>query len=218
MSQYCDDTNAHDGSHHDHLVYVIDNDAEVKRSLQTLMPTAGLKSWPFTSASDFLENLPHLEAAPIILEIRLPEIDGLALMAELQNRGVNWPVIVLTAYASIPIAVQAVKLGAIDLQEKPLDFNLLKNSVSTALKMLHGIKVAAKSQSIARSLIGSLTRRELEVVDLLMAGLPNKIAAYRLGLSVRTVEMHRSNALLKLKVKSISEVVLLRADAGIKRN
>lgn len=218
MSQPCDDTNAHDGSHNDHLVYVIDDDAEVRRSLHFLMSTAGFRSWPFTSASDFLENLPHLEAAPIVLEIRMPEIDGIELIAELLNRGIKWPVIVLTGYASIPIAVQVIKLGAVDLLEKPLDFGLLKKSLYAAVDTLYSIKTLAEGQSIARRLIGSLTQREFEVLKLLIGGLPNKIAAHRLGLSVRTVEMHRSNALLKLKVKSMSEVVFIAADAGIKRN
>lgn len=215
MNQSCDDTDTLVVSNHDQTVYVIDDDAEVRCSLHFLLSTAGYESLPFACASDFLENLPTLEAAPILIDIRMPEIDGIEFLAELFKRGVKWPVIAITAHATIPIAVQAIKLGAIDLLEKPLDFEMLEKSLGKATKNLSIIKISAKAQSIARRLFDLLSLRELEVLNLLMAGLPNKVAAHRLVLSVRTVEMHRINALRKLKVKSIAQVINLTTEAGI---
>lgn len=210
-----DETNSPVGSDHDQTVYVIDDDAEIRRSLHFLLSTAGYKTWPFASASDFLEHLPTLEAAPILLDIRMPEIDGIELLKVLFNRGIKWPVIVITGHANIPIAVQATKLGAMDLLEKPLDFELLQKSLGTAIENISIIKIAAETQGIARRLIGSLSPREFEILNLLMEGLPNKIVAHRLALSVRTIEMHRSNALLKLRVKTIPEAIRLTTGAGL---
>lgn len=212
-----DETNSPVGSDRVQPVYVIDDDVIIRRSLHSLLSTAGFTCWPFASASDFLENLPNLEAAPILLDIRMPEIDGIALMTTLLDRDVKWPIIIITAHADIPMAVNAIKLGAMDLLEKPLDLDLLKKCLGTAMENLRELKVECESQSTARHLIGSLSPREFEVINLLMAGAPNKIVAHRLGVSVRTVEMHRSNALLKLKVKTIPEAIRLTTEAGIMR-
>jgi two-component system response regulator FixJ len=197
------------------LIYVIDDDIAIRRSLHFLLSTLGYTTWPFACAFDFLENLTNLQAAPILLDIRMPEIDGMDLMVELFNREIRWPIIVMTAYADIPFAVQAIKHGAIDLLEKPLDFELLQKSLDTAVAQLVSIKDAALSRRNACCLFESLSPREIEVVSLLIDGHQNKVVAYRLSLSVRTVEMHRANALQKLKVRSIAEVAHLARHAGL---
>jgi two-component system, LuxR family, response regulator FixJ len=196
-------------------VYVIDDDIEVRRSLHFLLSTIGFVSWPFACASDFLDNLPSLQPAPILLDIRMPDIDGIQLMRILSDRGINWPTIVITAHAGIPTAVQATKLGAIDYFEKPFDFLELKCSVRSAIEQLATIRRANETKENARRLLSALSPREMEVLVLLVEGLSNKAAAYRLSLSVRTVEMHRANALHKLGIQRVAEAVLLLHEGRI---
>lgn len=194
-------------------VYVVDDDVAVRRSLHVLLSTAGFTSWPFSSAFDFLDSLPNLRPAPILLDIRMPEIDGMDLLSVLTNREIKWPVIAMTGDASIPIAVQAIKNGAVDLLEKPLDFDLLKAALEDAIKRLSDIMDSEETRRTAQLLIERLSLRETEVMAILIDGLPNKVAAHYLSLSVRTIEMHRANALKKLKVKSIAAVIQLEKDA-----
>ena len=196
-------------------VYVIDDDVEVRRSLHFLLSTAGFVSWQFASASDFLDNLPNLDPAPILIDLIMGPISGIELMTILAARGIRWPVIVMTAYADIPSAVQTTKLGAIDFLEKPIEFNQLEASLHTAIAQLSAVKNAAEIQSTSHMLFDSLSSREVKVMMALMEGLSNKAAAHQLSISVRTIEMHRANALLKLNVKSIAEVIRLSSDAGI---
>lgn len=194
-------------------VYVVDDDIAVRRSLQFLLPTAGFTSWPFSCAFDFLDNLPNLRPAPILLDINMPEIGGMDLLSELANREIKWPVIVMTGYADIPLAVQAIKSGAIHLLEKPLDFDLLEAALGDAVKRLSKIEHSEETRRNARRLLERLSSREIEVLAILIDGLPNKVAAHHLSLSVRTIEMHRAHALQKLEVKSIAAVLQLEKDA-----
>lgn len=196
-------------------VYVIDDESEVRRSLHFLLSTAGLISWPFASAADFLDNLNDLQPAPILLDIRMPEIDGLSLMAALSARGINWPVIIISAHADIRVAVKAIKLGAIEFLEKPFDFESLETSLQIAFSQLASQTDTTALRHAAQQRFERLSPREREVIDVLMRGIPNKTAAHMLSLSVRTIEMHRANALAKMQVKSIAEVVRLANDAGL---
>ena len=120
------------GSEQNQLLYVIDDDIAVRRSLHFLLSTAGYTTWPFACAFDFLENLPSLQPAPILLDIRMPEIDGIDLLIELFGRQIMWPIIVVTAHADIAVTMQAIKYGAIDLLEKPVDFETLVKSICGA--------------------------------------------------------------------------------------
>ena len=193
---------------------MVDDDVAVRRSLQFLLSTAGFTSWPFSCAFDFLDNLPNLRPAPILLDINMPEIDGMDLLSELANREITWPVIAMTGHANIPVAVQAIKNGAVDLLEKPLDFDVLEAALGDAVERLSNAKDSEETRRNARLLIERLSSRETEILALLIDGLPNKVAAHHLSLSVRTVEMHRANALQKLNVKSIAAVLHLEKDAG----
>lgn len=196
-------------------VYVIDDESEVRRSLHFLLSTAGLVSWPFASAADFLDNLEELEPAPILLDIRMPEIDGVQLMQSLRDRGIEWPVIVMTAHGDIPVAVKVIKMGAIEFLEKPFEFEALESCLENAFARLAAAQEAVAIRNTARSLFELLSPRESEVVNVLIQGISNKTAAHHLSLSVRTIEMHRANALAKLEVKSIAEVVRLANDAEL---
>ena len=196
-------------------VYVIDDDVQIRRSLHFVLSTAGFVSWSFSSASDFLDSLPALDPAPILIDVRMPNIDGMALMGILNERDVRWPMIVMSAHADIPAAVQSIKLGATEFLEKPFEIESLEASLHNAMAQLSNLKLAEATRSSSLCLFQSLSPREHEVMMLLMDGLSNKIAAHRLSLSVRTIEMHRANALTKLKARSIAEVVRLARDAGV---
>lgn len=199
----------------DHEIYVIDGDIEVRRSLHALLSTAGFVSWQFASGADFLNNLAALKPAPILLDMQMPDVDGLELMTRLSDRGIRWPVIMMTSQGNISDAVQSMKLGAIEYLEKPFEFESLEACLQVGLERLAHLRKADEIRSRSHCLFDLLSQRETEVIMALMDGLSNKIAAYRLSLSVRTVEMHRANALAKLKVKSMAEVVQLANNAGI---
>ena len=190
-------------------VYVIDDDSDVRRSLHFLLSTIRLKGWPFASAQDFLDNFDGLAPSPILLDIRMPSIDGLRLMSMLRDRGIDWPVIIMSAHGDIQVAVKAIKLGAIEFLEKPFEFSALESSLRVAFTQLARIHGNVAARNAARAAFALLSAREHDVIHRLMQGVPNKAVAHMLDLSVRTVEMHRANALAKLRVKSIAEVIRL---------
>lgn len=196
-------------------VYIIDDESDVRRSLHFLLSTIGLTSWPFASAQDFLDNFADLEPAPILLDIRMPSIDGLQLMSVLRERGVKWPIIIISAHGDIQVAVKAIKLGAIEFLEKPFEFEALDLCLHSAFTQLAQINDNFATRNAARAAFALLSPRENEVINVLMRGIPNKTAAHVLDLSVRTVEMHRANALAKLQVKSIAEVIRLSRAAEL---
>lgn len=194
-------------------VYIIDDDSDVRKSLHFLLSSSSITAWPFGAAADFLDQLPDLAPAPILLDIRMPDIDGLQLLAILKERAVSWPVIIMTAHGDVAVAVRAMKLGAIEFIEKPFGPDLLDHALDQAFGILDRTEQALRVREHARYLFGQLSRRESEIIAILMEGVPNKLVAHRLDLSIRTVEMHRGNALSKLEVKSIAEVMALAATA-----
>lgn len=196
-------------------IYVVDDDASVRRSLHFMLSSQAMTVWPFSSATDFLDQLPTLVPAPVLLDIRMANIDGLQLLEILKVREVSWPVIILTAHGDVAVAVRAMKLGAIEFLEKPFEPELLDNALGQAFALLEHSEHEMSERDRARFRIGQLTARESETMAILMEGVLNKEAAHRLNLSVRTVEMHRANALVKLGVKSIAEVVRLANIGGL---
>lgn len=195
------------------IIYVVDDDAQVRKSLYFMLSCPSKEVRPFGTAQDFLEQIDFLNPAPILLDIRMADIDGLQLLEILKQRAVLWPVIILTAHGDVGVAVSAMKLGAIEFLEKPFDPEALDHAIDQAFRLLDQSEHMLSERDQARYLIGNLTARESEVMAILMEGVSNKEVAHRLGLSVRTVEMHRAHAMTKLKVKSIVEVVRL-ADVG----
>ena len=201
--------------HRPRSVYVIDDDVDVRKSLHFLLATYDITARPFSGAGDFLDELPMLNPAPILLDIRMPEIDGIQLLEILKERQVHWPVVVMTAHGDVTIAVRAMKLGAIEFLEKPFQPDMINQVLNQVFDDLEQTQTLVSTRNDARQRIVRLSRRESEIVAILMEGAANKIVAHRLGLSVRTVEMHRGNALAKLGVKSIAEVVSLAASAQV---
>ena len=195
-------------------VYVIDDNADVRKSLHFLLSVSSITAWPFATAADFLEQLPELVPGPILLDVRMPQIDGLEMLSILKDRALDWPVIVMTAHSDVRIAVGAMKLGAIDFLEKPFKTELLEKVLDQAFEIVDQADSTFRMRAQARERFERLSRREREVMASLVDGAPNKVAARELGLSARTVEMHRANALGKLGLKSIAEVVKLELAAG----
>lgn len=196
-------------------VYVVDDDREVRRSLSFMLATAELNSRPFASGIDFLEALDGLKPGCILLDIRMPEVDGFHVMAELARRRVEWPVIVMTGHGEVSVAVRAMKLGAVDFIEKPFEEAILLSSLERAFTLLKDRGETAERKQAAEGKVSSLTTREREVLQGLMAGLPNKLLARHLGISLRTVEMHRANMMDRLGVGSLAEALTLAVQAGV---
>ena len=196
-------------------IYIIDDDSDVRKSLHFRISASQINAWPFSSAADFLEHLPFLKPAPILLDIRMPNIDGLQLLAILKERSVSWPVVIMTAHGDVGVAVRAIKLGAIEFIEKPFAPEDLDRAVEQAFGILEQNERLHSTRGQARDRFGLLTGRETLTMAILMEGTPNKEVAHRLCLSVRTIEMHRGSALSKLKVKSIAEVVQLASLADL---
>lgn len=196
-------------------VYVIDDDSDVRKSLHFLLASSSITAWPFAAASDFLDQLSGFAPAPVLLDIRMPNIDGLQLLAILKERAVDWPVIAMTAHGDVAVAVQAMKLGAIEFLEKPFASAMLDHALDLAYGVLEHLEHKLRARDPARRVIDRLTNREREIIALLMEGVPNKLVAHQKGLSTRTVETHRGNALAKLGVKSIAEVVALFVAADL---
>jgi two-component system response regulator FixJ len=199
-------------------VYVIDDDPDIRKSIHFLLLASSIRAWPFARADDFLDQLQDLVPAPIMLDLRMPDIDGLHLLEILRQRRLHWPVIVMTAHGDIPAAVRAMKLGAIEFLEKPFRPDVLDQALALSFDLVDRTMREESEREVARRLVASLTPREREVVATLTEGVQNKIVAHRLGISARTVEHHRANALVKLGVKSIAEVLSLIAAADHNRS
>lgn len=202
-------------------VYVIDDDRAVRTMISRMVgaldegPLA-FEPYPFASAVDFLESADTLKPGCILLDLRMPVLDGFALMAELRRRDIDWPVVVLTGASEVPIAVQAMKAGAVEFLEKPVRLEPLMETLRTAATLLEERLTAGERRRIARAKIEQLSAREHEVLDGLIAGQSNKELAHSLGIGLRTVEMHRGNMMERLGVSSVAQVVALAMEAGLR--
>jgi two-component system, LuxR family, response regulator FixJ len=197
-------------------VYVVDDDRDVRRSLSFMLGAAEIRSHPYGSGADFLEALPDLEPGCILLDLRMPQMDGFHVMAELAERNVDWPVVVMTGHGEIPIAVRAMKLGAVDFIEKPFSEQALLACFSQAFSLLEERATSGKRRRDAHDRAALLTAREKEVLASLLAGQSNKQIAQSLGISLRTVEMHRGNMMDRLGAASLAEALTLALEAGIR--
>jgi two-component system response regulator FixJ len=189
------------------VVHVIDDDAEVRQSLAFLLGTAGLAVRIHDSALAFLEIAPDVKDGCVVTDIRMPGMDGLEMQRRLRELKIRLPVIVMTGHGDVPLAVEAMKAGAIDFIEKPFEDETLLSAIRSALA-----RQAVDSDRDARAAaiqerIGRLSEREREVLDRLVSGKANKIIAYELGISARTVEVYRANVMTKMQADSLSELV-----------
>jgi two-component system response regulator FixJ len=191
----------------DAVVHLIDDDDGVRRAVAFLLTTSGYAVRVYESAAAFLEALPTVQPGCIVTDVRMPEMDGLELQRQLKQRGVALPVIVVTGHGDVPLAVEAMKAGAIDFIEKPFNDEKLLSAIRIAIDR-HS-RDASREDEIAaiRAKIDALSPREREVLDGLVAGLPNKTIAYDLKISARTVEVHRANLMARMGAGSLAELV-----------
>jgi len=189
------------------VVHVIDDDVDVRQSLAFLLSAAGLAVRTHDSAVAFLKALPTLQDGCIVTDIRMPEMDGLELQNRLKEMKVDMPVIVITGHGDVHLAVSAMKAGAIDFIEKPFDDEALLSAIQTALTQHSDDRRRQSLVADVRKRLRALSEREKEVLNGLVAGKPNKIIAYELGISARTVEVYRANVMTKMQANSLSELV-----------
>jgi two-component system, LuxR family, response regulator FixJ len=188
-------------------VHVIDDDEAVRESIDFLLRAAGLSVRTYDSATSFLEAAPKIAAGCIITDVRMPGLSGLELLRRLQEMQVGLPVIVITGHGDVPLAVEAMKCGAVDFLEKPFDDDVLLASVRAALNRSEESAAVEAERAEIRARIAALTQRERDVLEGLVAGHPNKIIAFKLEISPRTVEIYRANLMTKMKAGSLSELV-----------
>jgi two-component system response regulator FixJ len=189
------------------IVHVIDDDPAVRDSLRLLLATEGFAVSTHASVRDFLGDVAPSETGCVITDVRMPEASGFDLIALMKERALDLPVIVITAHADVPLAVQAMKAGAVDLLEKPFGDETLLGAIGGALRRKAPHNEGDAEAAVVRDRIASLTARESDVLTGILKGWPNKIIAHDLGISVRTVEVHRANLMSKMRAGSLSELV-----------
>jgi len=199
----------------DQLIYVVDDDEAVRDSLSFLLEARGYTVRSFASARDFLAAAPTLRPGCLITDIRMPEMDGLEMQRQLAARSFNFPLIVITGHGDVPLAVRAMRAGAIDFIEKPFAVEAILASIEAALARLAKTGEDDPVTATATARLASLSPREREVLQGLLAGLPNKSIAYDLAISPRTVEIHRARVMDKMGAKSLSELIRLSLAAGL---
>jgi len=197
----------------DRHVYIVDDDDAVRDSLMTLLEACDYRVRSFGTAPDFLETAETIPLGCLIVDIRMPEMDGLELQQRLNERSLKFPMIVITGHGDVPLAVRAMKAGALDFIEKPFATQKILDSVEAALAQLGGKRDPGAEAAAAK--LDLLSQREREVLEGLLAGLPNKSIAYDLAISPRTVEVHRARVMDKMGARSLSELIRLALAAGL---
>ena len=189
------------------LVHIVDDDDAIRRSVSFALKTSGFQVRTYESGSEVLKAAVELEDGCILLDIRMPGMDGLEVQEALKGKGVTLPVIIMTGHGDVALAVRAMKAGAVDFIEKPFQKDVLLAALEQGFGRLRHASVNREQANDAAVKLQALTPREREVLDGLAQGLPNKSIAYDLGISPRTVEIHRANLMSKLGVRSLSEAL-----------
>ncbi len=198
-------------------IAIVDDDDAVRESLQALLEVNGYAAVTYASAEAFLASFRQAKARCALVDLQMPGMDGLALLARLRELGAALPVVMVTGHGDVPLAVKAMQAGAVDFMEKPYSHQAILDTVQRALRS--GERTTGDDQATVEiaGRIQALTPREREVLDQLVIGHPNKIIAYELKISPRTVEIHRANLMKKMQADSLSHLVrmVLAARAGL---
>lgn len=197
------------------LIHIVDDEEAIRRSAGFMLKTSGFMVLTYASGVEFLKEARQLEPGCILLDVRMPEIDGLEVQRQLAERGIDMPVIVLTGHGDVTIAVKAMKAGAVDFIEKPFEKAVLLAAIEAGFQRFDNKSAKATRAADAAVLIARLTNREQDVLKGLAEGLPNKTIAYDLGISPRTVEVHRANLMSKLGVRSLSDALRIAFATGM---
>lgn len=197
------------------MIHLIDDEDALRRSVGFLLRTAGHPVTTWDSGIAFLKEARHAEPGCVLLDVRMPDMDGLEVQRIMAERGIAMPIIILTGHADVTMAITAMKAGAIDFLEKPFEKAALITAIDNAFHRLDGHDHAREKAEEAQLRIAALTPREQEVLAGLASGLPNKSIAFDLDISPRTVEVHRAKLMTKLGVGSLSDALRLAFAAGI---
>jgi two-component system response regulator FixJ len=196
-------------------VYLVDDDEAIRRSAGFMLRTSGYEVRTYESGVEFLKDVKDRAPGCILLDVRMPGMDGLEVQKELRSRGIPYPVIVMTGHGDVTVAVQAMKAGAVDFIEKPFEKANLFNAIEEGFARIGHSQRAKARAAEAQVRLEALTAREKDVLQGLARGLPNKTIGYDLGISPRTVEIHRANLMTKLEVSSLSEALHIGFAAGM---
>lgn len=194
------------------MVFVVDDDAGVRASIRLLLKSVGIASTPMASAREFLDRFDPAQPGCLVLDIRMPGMSGLELQQQLNLRGAIIPVLFITGHGDVPMAVEAMRQGAIDFLQKPFRDQDLIDRIQNALARDRENRAALQRHEHIRQRIDALTARERQVLQLLTQGKPNKVMAVELGISQRTVEIHRAHVMEKLGVRSVAQLVRMMLD------
>lgn len=189
------------------VVHVIDDDDAARQSLEFLIDCAGLKVRSHESAVAFLSALPGMEHGCIVTDVRMPDMSGIELLGRLKEEGVRDPVIVITGHADVPMAIQAMKEGVADFIEKPFSDDTILDAIRSALARHSDRDRAEEERTLVNERLETLSQREREVLEGLVEGHANKVIAFDLDISARTVEVYRANVMTKMHARSLSELV-----------
>ena len=196
-------------------VYVIDDDEAMRDSLNFLLDSSGFDVTLFDNAEAFLEALSGLTFGCVVSDIRMPGLDGIELLKRMKAQSSPFPIVIMTGHGDVPLAVEAMKLGAIDFLEKPFEDDRLIIMIESAIRQA---EPSAKSDAITHDIaarVASLSPRERQVMEGLVAGLSNKLIAREYDISPRTIEVYRANVMTKMQANSLSELVRLAMRAGM---
>jgi two-component system response regulator FixJ len=194
------------------MIHIVDDEEAIRRSAGFMLKTSGYAVSTYASGDAFLQAAKDAEPGCVLLDVRMPGMEVQKVMAE---RGIAMPVVVLTGHGDITVAVRAMKGGAVDFIEKPFEKAVLLTAITAAFERLDDVEARAARASDAAVAIAALTSREQDVLKGMAQGLPNKTIAFDLGISPRTVEVHRANLMGKLQVKSLSEALRIAFAAGL---
>ncbi|MFN3672988.1 MAG: response regulator FixJ [Bosea sp. (in: a-proteobacteria)] len=197
------------------IVHIVDDDLAVRQSLAFLLASDGIPVRLHDSALSFLDAMPDAAGGCIVTDVRMPGMDGMEFLRRLNALGFSWPVIVMTGHADVPLAVEAMKEGAVDFVEKPFDDELLLATIRRALANQAETVAASRQFGEVRARLDGLSERESQVLAGLVAGKANKVIASELGISPRTVEIYRANVMTKMQAGSLSELVRMSLQAEV---
>ncbi len=194
-------------------VFIVDDDPAIRFAMQALMDSVNVEHEIFASGDEFLENVDEHRAGCLVLDIRMPGLGGLELQEELLKRGSTLPIIFITGHGDVPMAVEAMQKGAVDFIQKPFRDQDLLDRIREALKTDQERREEQQKHTEVAQRLARLTNREREVFDLVVTGKPNKVIAYELGVSQRTVEIHRARVMEKMQARSLADLVKMHMTA-----